>query len=466
MYLTWLKIEHLKLIEKIELDFTRDGRWRQWTVLIGRNGRCKTAILQAIALAAAGGRDADRLGEALVLSYRPRREETNGAPPPTRIHCDFTLEPPAARGAKRRKYPSTPRIRALPGRGQQGGNPVKVSSELILPPEKDVFEARSWFEGESPEADPLGAAREQALPYWFVAGYGVSRRLRFNTSRPEVPGKAQLQRERLSTLFDPDVELLGLGFADRFDDSLIRIFARFVQALTTNAKRLLPELGGVELAGRSGVRRAADLLERERVIQALPSGTRRKLPATWLSHGYQSSLSWLSDLLGHALIEDPAFADYRRGEKVALDEIQGLVLIDELDLHIHPSWQRTFVRALAETFPAVQFVATTHSPLLLSALRPDEVVALELDERDLVRRREIGADPRLLTGSELYEELFETQSLPAQELGQVLDDYRFWARNPNRSAARDRDVLRWRRTLEAEGITPPFETVPRGGETA
>ena len=43
--------------------------------------------------------------------------------------------------------------------------------------------------------------------------------------------------------------------------------------------------------------------------------------------------------------------------------MQGIVLIDEIDLHLHPRWQRIIVPALLEAFPKLQFVATTHSPL-------------------------------------------------------------------------------------------------------
>lgn len=196
------------------------------------------------------------------------------------------------------------------------------------------------------------------------------------------------------------------------------------------------------------------------VVDAAPMGCELgyKLPATWLSHGYQSSLSWLSDLIGHALIEDSAFDAARNA---APEELQGLVLVDELDLHLHPSWQRPFIQALRDTFPGLQFIATTHSPLLLSALRPDEVVLLELDANDRIVQRETPRDPRLLTGGELFEEFFGAHSMYAQQLGRQLDDYRFWARNPFRDAQTDEEVQRLRRTLEAQGVALPFEPEPR-----
>lgn len=55
---------------------------------------------------------------------------------------------------------------------------------------------------------------------------------------------------------------------------------------------------------------------------------------------------------------------------------KGLILIDEIDLHLHPSWQVKIVKALKTTFPNVQFIVTTHSPLVLSSVKRGEIIAL------------------------------------------------------------------------------------------
>lgn len=60
----------------------------------------------------------------------------------------------------------------------------------------------------------------------------------------------------------------------------------------------------------------------------------------------------------------------------ALKETSGLVLIDELDLHLHPRWQRRVVGDLKRIFPKIQFFATTHSPQVIGEARPEEIVLL------------------------------------------------------------------------------------------
>src|SRR5207244_596619 len=58
----------------------------------------------------------------------------------------------------------------------------------------------------------------------------------------------------------------------------------------------------------------------------------------------------------------------------------GVVLIDELELHLHPRWQREVSQKLRGTFPNVQFIATTHSPFVIQSLRPGELINLDPEE--------------------------------------------------------------------------------------
>jgi predicted ATP-binding protein involved in virulence len=66
----------------------------------------------------------------------------------------------------------------------------------------------------------------------------------------------------------------------------------------------------------------------------------------------------------------------RLGDKV-LKDTPGIVLIDEVDLHLHPTWQRVVLENLRTVFPNIQFIATTHSPFIVQALRDGELVMLE-----------------------------------------------------------------------------------------
>jgi predicted ATP-binding protein involved in virulence len=62
-----------------------------------------------------------------------------------------------------------------------------------------------------------------------------------------------------------------------------------------------------------------------------------------------------------------------------LEQSPGLVLIDELDVHLHPKWQRRVARDLKETFPSIQFACTSHSPQVIGEMRPEEIRSLDGD---------------------------------------------------------------------------------------
>ena len=61
----------------------------------------------------------------------------------------------------------------------------------------------------------------------------------------------------------------------------------------------------------------------------------------------------------------------------ALEETSGVVLIDEIDLYLHPEWQRSVVDNLKNAFPKLQFIVTTHSPFIIQSLKPGELIDLE-----------------------------------------------------------------------------------------
>lgn len=91
-----------------------------------------------------------------------------------------------------------------------------------------------------------------------------------------------------------------------------------------------------------------------------------------LSDGYRNVVAIAADLATKAVMLNPQLAEK------ALDMTPGVVLIDELDLHLHPKWQRRIIEDLRRTFPLVQFICTTHSPFLIQSLRSgEELIVLD-----------------------------------------------------------------------------------------
>jgi predicted ATP-binding protein involved in virulence len=88
-----------------------------------------------------------------------------------------------------------------------------------------------------------------------------------------------------------------------------------------------------------------------------------------LSYGEKCLLAMVADLARRLSIANPGLEDPLKGE--------GIVLIDELELHLHPQWQRGIISKLLETFPNCQFIISTHSPQIISDVKPENIYVLK-----------------------------------------------------------------------------------------
>jgi predicted ATP-binding protein involved in virulence len=98
------------------------------------------------------------------------------------------------------------------------------------------------------------------------------------------------------------------------------------------------------------------------------------LPFHLLSEGQRNILGMVADIARRAAILNGDL------ENNLLKETSGIVLIDEIDLHLHPKWQRRVVEDLRQTFPKIQFIMTTHSPFIIQSLQPGELINLNKGE--------------------------------------------------------------------------------------
>ncbi len=166
------------------------------------------------------------------------------------------------------------------------------------------------------------------------------------------------------------------------------------------------------------------------VIVAFEGGERQ--PFNNLSDGQRCMLGLIGDIARKAAILNPHL-----GER-ALSETRGIVMIDELDLHIHPKWQRTMIEDLRATFPNLQFICTTHSPFLIQSLRSGEELFV-LDGQPTAELGDLGLEEiaRGIQGvpnpqvSARYQEMkdvardyLETLEVAAKAPAEKLDAYR------------------------------------------
>ena len=92
-----------------------------------------------------------------------------------------------------------------------------------------------------------------------------------------------------------------------------------------------------------------------------------------LADGYRGTVTWILDLLAWWFV-------YRNGRTYRFRDVRGVVFVDEIEQHLHPRWQRNIIRLLTGSFPHVQFVATTHSPLVASGCKDVTVHSIAKSE--------------------------------------------------------------------------------------
>jgi predicted ATPase len=143
-------------------------------------------------------------------------------------------------------------------------------------------------------------------------------------------------------------------------------------------------------------------------------------PSGSLGDGYQAALGLVGDLIG--------WWGMFHEEGVLTAELEGVVLVDELEQHLHPRWQQSITKLLHDQFPKIQFIVTTHSPLC--AIGASDLSA---EETELVWLRQ----------AEGYVEGFDDQKAPGrQRADQVLTSYLFGL-DSTRGTGVTRDINRY-----------------------
>ncbi|OJE17822.1 hypothetical protein A9490_13660 [Bacillus thuringiensis] len=152
-------------------------------------------------------------------------------------------------------------------------------------------------------------------------------------------------------------------------------------------------------------------IKADEVQVTLPDG--KVLPFRMLSDGYRNTIGIVADIAYRMSVLNPHL------EKNASRLTPGIVLIDEIDLHLHPKWQRRIVDDLKRTFPNVQFIVTTHSPFIIQSLQEGELRILKHFD-DVVKYGELSDDNTLVALGDYADKSIEdvTENVMGVELPQ------------------------------------------------
>jgi predicted ATP-binding protein involved in virulence len=145
-----------------------------------------------------------------------------------------------------------------------------------------------------------------------------------------------------------------------------------------------------------------------------------------------------------AMVGDIAYRCIKLNPHLGLNaakESRGVVMIDEIEMHLHPAWQQTILGNLCKAFPNIQFIVTTHSPQVLTTVKPECIRLLCADGKVLT--------PAINTYGEeskvVLEDLMHTSSRPHTDETDLLQDY---LKRINHGDIDSPEVTQWRQTLE------------------
>jgi predicted ATPase len=362
MFLKHIRLHQFKCLEDFELDFSAKEGNRRWTILLGENGTGKSNLLKAIALVTAGS---NALGE---LIDTPENWIQNGKNE-CRIDALLTTQD-----------------------GQERKLSLQISRNDSL---TDVIVRNKR------SLDEIDKALNYSDRSYFVVGYGASRTLskqqfsnhtsQFRSPRSRSVGNLFNAASLLNPISSWAMEL-------DYRNSTGDVRSMIGEALNS----FMTQVRFVDIDKRKG-----------QLIFETPDG---RVPLEQLSDGYQNVTSWLGDLL-YRITE--TFDDYKNPLQV-----RGLLLIDEVDLHIHPKWQRMLYEFIQQKLPNFQIVCTTHSPLTAQQAGDGELFTLRRDEKNKVRKIPfIGTPNKMLIHQLLMSPVFGLETDESVEIQKARKTY-------------------------------------------
>lgn len=391
IYFQKLSLENVRCFgERQELNLTDDGRPAQWTLVLGDNGAGKTTLLQCLAyMRPEFNPDESKVQPELmseenrVLSALAR----SGSDAEVQLKASLSVGLPLA-GPKQRKTRTS--------------KPKTISTTLAIK-RKD---------GDITDVDPGGHAPRYHEEPPLVLAYGAGRHPKADRHRPPEIDPVQSLFRVESELYDAEKNLCDLEYASltkgRTTEERQRA-KKLLDSLTFMLAEILPDVQDPQDVRILGPRSTAYLSDRTGVHVRTPSG---EVPLDQLSLGYRTVFAWTMDIAWRLIEQYPeSFDPFKE---------PAIVIVDEIDLHLHPRWQREIRDHLTGHFPNVQFIATAHSPLMAQSSLGRNLAVVRWQDRSQDDCVKIENDPVVIESWRLDQlvtsDLFDLESARSPEV--------------------------------------------------
>lgn len=185
---------------------------------------------------------------------------------------------------------------------------------------------------------------------------------------------------------------------------------------------------------------------------------RPKLPFSALSDGYLTYAGWFFDLVARWI--DLAARNGQLINANFLSQMRGLVLIDEIDIHLHPRWQIEIISRTRRLLPQMSFIVTTHNPLTLVGAKAEEIWVLSTKEGQVKATAGVDA-PMLLTGGQIYRRYFGIEDIYPNGLGRALQRFSFLSGYALRNDVEQAELEALQKQLREAELDPGWDVVDR-----
>lgn len=399
IYLRTLKLRNIKTFGETTLNFeNKDGILPQWTLILGDNGIGKSTLLQCMAWMKP------------FLPFKKDETPENFFYPSPIINDEENDS--LARLVRKipEHYNDGAYIKAL----FQANRNLKTKKVLFNDVCLTSIKIQLDNKGKLTEVNPSLMARGESFYNNEVVIYAYS--------AARILGKANMEGSELedtipgfinekTVLYDAQellhtINYATLGSQDDEKEKYINFFNKVKQMLVS----LLPDFQNVTDIKITSPKLVDNKLKQGELLITTKHG--KEIPFEDFSLGYKTVLSWSVDLAWRL------FNKYSESTNPLAEP--AIVLIDEIDLHLHPTWQIDIINNLSKHFPNVQFIATAHSPLMVQAAVDANYVIVKFCEDDVrVINEPVGIDgwrvDQILTS-----EFFDLDSTRGPEFSKLL----------------------------------------------
>lgn len=351
MLLEQVKIKNFKGLEDCNINF-KDG----FNLLIGDNGYGKTSILEAISVGLGGfivglpdisARHFTKDEIRVVLEHIGEGSFNRRYITPVEVLCKVEVEGEQFEWIRRKSS-------------------IKASRSTVEP--RDICKKAEQMANEKDHILPV-------LNYQSAARMWIQRR--------------EASENIFSKRFYRTVGYEGC-LTEASNNKMLMNWIRHMEKMEWKRKKKIGEYQGVKEALRIFMQ---SMLEEEvisfeyddqseELIFVTQSGS---LPVRALSAGYQSLVWMVFDIAYRMALLNPDLLEN-------ISDTPGIVLIDELDMHLHPKWQWNIISALQSTFPNVQFIAATHSPIIMASCKEENLIKIDASKNISYEKTPYGFD--------------------------------------------------------------------------